>query len=235
LSNLSELEIQDSVDEKPNADVIRLTLIDGSYQEKSEVLEVFTEAYKGDITLSILNNIVNAELFYSEEDKKLYRIVKNQDSYLISEIKHDFTFGEDSEIDSKSDFEKVRINNRLRSQLRQLIAAIQLSDPNPLVRKEATKDILKKLDTDALALIQKFRDKESDEEVSELMDIALAIGYLKTEDEDHLEESIATLSKAIEHAALNSLKNFPENTENAKRQKSDKSTGKKREASARYR
>lgn len=190
-----------------DAGAIRLALIEGSYPEKEAALAALTRLH-GNASLPVLTDIVNAQLFYSATSLSLHQIIKNKESFLIKNLSDDFSYGEESILESKSDFEKVTINNQIRSKLRQLIASMQLSDANPKVRKEATKDILKNLDTASLALLKEFRNKESDADVSELMDIALSIGYLNNADEARAAAAIETLSASLEPTALNALKNF---------------------------
>jgi urea transport system permease protein len=207
-----------------NSEQIRNTLIVGSYQEKSKAIEDLTLLY-GNASLETLNNISNADLFYSEESRVLYKITKLEDTYLVTELSQEFNLIAETKtsVESKSGFKKVRINNRLRSQLNQLIAAIQISDSNKKVRKEAVSSILKKLDPDALSLIEKFREKETDSDVLELMDIALAVGIVKEADEqasEKLSTAIVTLSKTVEPVAINTLNIYIEDAEDFKLRKS---------------
>lgn len=218
-----------SVPTSLSSEQIRTALIEGSYPEKSTALEALSVNY-GSSSLAILNDIANGELFYSKDNLTLHRITEREELYWISHVSSDFVFDEEQELLDKDAYEKIKINNKLRSQIRQLVAAIQLSDKNPKVRESAVNDILKKLDNDALALIKKFHETETHAKVRELMDIALAIGYINENNQEQLATSIAVLNKTLEPAALNALKGFVESTDDIQLKKSAQSAIKKIEA-----
>lgn len=192
-------------------EIIITSLVKGSFAEKEQALLALRERY-GNVTLPVLLDIVNGHLFYSEVDSALYKVVKHNENYLLTKLSNDFLYEEEILVDSRGDFIKLTINNRIRSRLRQVIASIRLSDDSPQIRKAATREILNNLDDESLVLIQQFRDKENNEQVSALMDVALSIGHLKGADETSFKPAIQLLGESIEPAALNSLKSFLETT-----------------------
>jgi len=69
----------------------------------------------------------------------------------------------------------VRINNKIRVYLRNLIAQLQLTANDPLTRVSSLKSLLNDLNPQTIAIIAKLRVDEKNNKVKELMDLALNI------------------------------------------------------------
>ncbi|MFG1490041.1 urea ABC transporter permease subunit UrtB, partial [Oceanospirillum sp. HFRX-1_2] len=100
----------------------------------------------------------------------------------------------------KSAIKKIRVNNRLRSHLRGAIARLQLSSQSAAVRENAVRSLLSDLDADTVSMISERRLTESNNQVKEVMDLALAIHKLSNAPEavDKL-NAIQTLEGSLEN------------------------------------
>lgn len=184
-------------------------LIDGGFDERSDAIKLISEKSNTD-ALPLLSAMQNGNLLFDANSRNIYlEQAGSMPQVLNDELQ---LVPADSAIDT-SNLDRVRINNRLRIQLRQTIAVLQLGNPDTRIRLQAVRNMLNKLDEDSLAQISTFRAKETNGKVESLMDIALAIGTLQqSEDNDALRAAIATLGDSLEPIGLNALRNFSENT-----------------------
>lgn len=210
-----ELLTNDTTEQQATAPIPLLTtltekLIDGSYSDKTDAIAFISE--NSNDALPILTAIVNGDLQFDQSSRRIYQLI---DSQVVSFIDESLQLQVvDNAIDSQQ-LDKVRINNRLRGQLRQAIAALQLENTDARIRAAAVGDMLNKLDDTALAQIRDYRKNEQNSKVQQLMDIALAIGTLQnSSDNTALASAIDTLASSLEPAALNSLRQFNEATDN---------------------
>lgn len=197
---------------------IKPVLIDGSYREKGEAIAVIAMQDRK-LALRLLTAMLNTDLFYDESKQSLYEIKSADQGYQISALTDDGVFTNAIPAASQSGYKKIRINNSLRSQLRQAIASLQLQDNDPAVRLGAVDEMLKKLDDDALQQIAMFRQQEKNADVQALMEVALAVGALQSGDDNKAEAAIYTLGDSLQPVALNTLRQFAEDSESTKLKK----------------
>ncbi len=94
----------------------------------------------------------------------------------------------------KSELDKIRINNRLRRQLRGLIATLELSHPSKKIRMAAAENIIKSPSDEMLPYLDKAIEKESSKDVKEVMAAARGIIWTQSEDDDIKLKGIETIS-----------------------------------------
>ena len=76
-----------------------------------------------------LNAMLEGQLYFTKNNKELFILREADDNYIFTQL---FT-SETLTQDSKRGFKKVRINNSLRSQIRQSLATMQLKNKNASV------------------------------------------------------------------------------------------------------
>ncbi len=100
---------------------------------------------------------------------------------------------------------KIGTNNRLRRVLRTIVARFGLSNPDPAVRLDAVKDMLRSLDEGNVALLRERIDKETNSRVKEEIATGLALAALDGSDKQERLNAIATLRHSVSQDVRNKL------------------------------
>ncbi len=179
------------------------TLTVKSYAKKADAINAIA-AHNPANTVEVLNSMAQGELYFSKSDKKLYRLKEVDDQYQF----HSIFAQEVITQDRKRGFKKVKINNKLRSLIRQKLAAVQLTDADVAVRLDAANALLNDPDEDSVTLIRSLIGNESDSNVKTVMESALAISTLAQNDQQKHLDAIAMLQQSMNPAALNALNNY---------------------------
>ena len=133
------------------------------------------EAAGKESALPLFEAMLAGGLYYQRADSKIVIARKTDDGeYAI----RDAVTGESFGIVAKKAIRKVKINNRLRSQLRATIARLTLFSADASLRKSAAINMLNKLSADNVVLLQEARTAETDAAVAELIDTGLALNTL---------------------------------------------------------
>jgi urea transport system permease protein len=110
--------------------------------------------------------------------------------------------------------EKIRINNRLRTQLRDTIARINLIRGTPEQRQAAARALLNDINDDSIGLIREVAASEEDSGVQELLIVAIAMHELATAGDDTTQlNAIALLDGRLENPVRILLTRYSEDTE----------------------
>ncbi|MEH6825692.1 MAG: urea ABC transporter permease subunit UrtB [Motiliproteus sp.] len=149
-----------------------------SFSQKADAINKLVES-KHPQVLELLQAMSSGELYYRKSDQRIVLAAPLDSGYQLS----DAVTAEDLGSTGKRKVKKVTINNRLRSQLTQAIAALQLNAESAQVRLEALKSMLTEISADSLPLLQQRTELEIDAEVNELLRIAIAIAQLEDADE----------------------------------------------------
>ncbi|MBV1877619.1 MAG: urea ABC transporter permease subunit UrtB [Pseudomonadales bacterium] len=107
---------------------------------------------------------------------------------------------------TKKQLKKIRSNNKIRGFLRDAIARLTLSSENPEVREAAVKNMLASIDEKTIDLLLKARLQEQDDDILELMDVAIALHTLRTsEDAGQRLAALEPLEQSLLPVVRNSL------------------------------
>lgn len=153
-------------------------LSEKSFAKKSQAIELLT-ASQHPQSLPLLQAMSRGELYYHKKDKRIVLTAKIDSGYQIS----DAVSGEDLGTVGKRKVKKVSINNKLRSQLTQAIAGLQLADSSAQVRHAAIESMLPNINAASLPILQQRVEVETDDEVSDVLSIAIAIAQLDNNDQ----------------------------------------------------
>ncbi|MFT7372195.1 MAG: urea transport system permease protein [Oleiphilaceae bacterium] len=129
------------------------------------------EEQTGEEMLPLFKTMLKGDLYYVKKTKGLVAVSKVEGEKVYSNV---FT-GERLETMSKSSVRKIRVNNKLRRFLRETIARTRLKAVNPEARLKALSSLLSELDADTIKTIETLKVQETDAEVLELMDVAIAM------------------------------------------------------------
>lgn len=164
-----------------------------------------------------------APAFHAMMEGRLYFSKKNKALYILHEAGDDYQFdplfdAEPVVQGNKRGFKKIRINNRLRSLIRQSQAAVQLKDQDAAVRLTAIQELLKNPGPESAGLVASVLDGESDHQVLLAMKTLLAIHQLENPEADLQQGAIETLATSLHPSALNALMNYQTSDEVLARQ-----------------
>ncbi|WP_417837668.1 urea ABC transporter permease subunit UrtB [Thalassospira tepidiphila] len=154
------------------------------------------EATGSDRVLPVFQAMLGGDLYYIKADRQVIAVKEqNGETRFVRMLD-----GEPLPALKKSAIKKIRVNNRLRSHLRGAIARLQLSSKSAAVRENAVRSLLSDLDADTVAMISERRLTEANNQVKEVMDLALAIHKLSNAPEavDKL-NAIQTLDGSLEN------------------------------------
>jgi urea transport system permease protein len=150
----------------------------------------------------VLDALLVGELYYVRSGFALVRAQMNADkkyvlSYLLSDTEQQTV--------SKSKIKKIRTNNRLRGQIRSVLAKLDLTNPDSNVRIEALKQLIDKPNESALQTITELLPEEKDEDVNHLMQVILQVQLLKTGDDQQKLAAVEVLKTSLEPSVKNML------------------------------
>ena len=138
-----------------------------SFSTKEKTLENLTKNYADDEKLEIiLQTMLSGDLYFKKDDKTLVSLDKKEgNEYFTSNI----ITGEKLQTASKYDFDKVKINNKLRSVIKASLAVINLSSKNADKREKSAKNLLKNLDLEDKPLVLNALENEKNSDVKEIL------------------------------------------------------------------
>jgi len=171
------------------------------FDEKAQAITLLVQSGH-EKTERLLNAILDGDLYYLKKNKAIV-FVQEQESGLQL---NDALTGADLGVVSSRKVKKVTINNRLRKQLKLEISTLQLSHPDPANRQIAVESLIGKADQDAVDLLTKIKQTETDAKVIETIDIVIAFTALDAESVDRQLQSIALLDGHLNPLVLNKLK-----------------------------
>ncbi|MEI6897526.1 MAG: urea ABC transporter permease subunit UrtB [Psychromonas sp.] len=164
---------------------------------------------------AILQTLMKGDLYYLKSNKQVVSAHKNaQKEYRLTDILN----AEVLPALKKSAIKKIRTNNRLRKQIRDILANLDLTDQDPAVRLSAVKQLLDNPNQVGIHSVNALFKGEQDEQVRELMSVILLIDQLETG--STAEKLAATtqlsdrLESVVKNAFVKQLALLPESPEN---------------------
>jgi urea transport system permease protein len=160
--------------------------------------------------LPLFEAMLEGELYYDEGTLQLIRIAEDEAG--VDQSSDILTGAALGPRETRS-AEKVRINNSLRTQLRETIARINLSQGTPEERQNAARAMLNDINDDSIGLLREVAATDADESVQELLTVGIAMHDLSATTDDALQlEAIAVLDGRLENPVRNLLTRYSEDT-----------------------
>jgi len=151
-----------------------------------------------------LQYLLAGELYYIKANKKIVRAVLAADKkYQLTEVLTNTTL----ESVTKKKIRKIKTNNKLRGKIRGLLAQLDLTDADKVVRISAVKQILDKPNKAGIASIKNLINKEQDNDVRELMSVTLLVEQLLNGKHAEKLSAITQLENSLEPSVLNAMNN----------------------------
>lgn len=160
----------------------------------------------GEAALPMLDAMLNGRLFFRKSDKLIVIGDRQEDGdYALVDALSAKTLN----ALPKKQLKKVKVNNRLRVQLRDIIARVTLSSVDSNIRESAVRNMLNKMSDRNIVMLAQAKKIETDSSVMALIDLALAIRALNTSDiqEERL-SALETMDGSLEPIVFNTLSNL---------------------------
>lgn len=184
------------------------TLIKAKFKQKITIVGQLEEkAADNETILPLLQALLAGELFYTKKEKQLVYAEKLENkNYQITSV---FVEGEPQEV-SKKDIKKVKTNNKLRGILRSTLAKLTLFSKRVEDRKAAVESLMAKPAKDNIELLKKAQKTETDKEVRSIIDTALAVTLLDSDDAQVRLSAIKVLDGNLQPIVKNRLEKLLE-------------------------
>lgn len=205
--SIDKIESTDNYAVAISADVDQLfkDLAAANLREKSNIIKSLDQQ-SGREMLPVYQAMLNGELYYDKESLQLYQVKDNDQG--VESVYSVFS-GELVEGQTAKGLKKVRVNNKLRKQLRGSIARIQLLFGERAERQAAAQTMLDNISPETLALFQDAAEKESDQEIRDLLAVGMAMNTVATASAtDERVAAIGVLSTRLETPVRNQLMNL---------------------------
>ena len=191
---------------QPTFDELVSQLATGNLRQRAATVEQLA-THQDERLADILNALVAGDLLASK-DKPPVIAIRSGDQ-LTNAL-------DGSDLTGAAGLRRIPVNNSLRTQLRGMVAQLNLTHPNSDKRYDAVQRFIRDgVDGETAALLREHQPTEESGRVSDAMDAALALFDLQTGDRDQRMAAIDTLSGSLEQEARNALRSVAENDEDA--------------------
>ena len=158
---------------------------------------------RGVIYLPLFDALLNGQLFVRKSDQQIVKLVQDKNGRRIEE---DLFSGEKRRIESGSEYKKIRINNRLRAQLKKIILWIGMQSRDYEIRKSSISDMIGKFQKEDIVRLRELTKQEEEQSILELLEFAIALHEVKhSQILDIRIEALAKISDRLFPAVKNTL------------------------------
>jgi urea transport system permease protein len=162
-------------------------------------------------TRAVLKIMLDGDLYFLKSNKQVVRALATENRlYQLTDVLSQ----ESLTAVKKSQLSKIKTNNSLRSNLRNIIAKIDLTDDDKKIRLQAVQQLLSSPSKQSAAIITELIDDEKDQDVQTLMATTLSLQQLKAGNFDEKIAALKQLSGSLEPTVKNEivrlLANLPE-------------------------
>jgi urea transport system permease protein len=166
----------------------------------SQAVDQLAEA-GGDQASKILNALLERRLYVIKQGRTVVYVEKHGREYQVTDVLTDESLG----TLKKSTLQKVPLNNQLRSQIRTVLATMDLQNPDADIRLGAVNQLLDRPEPGYAARLQPLLEREPDERVREAMEIVIALGHLSSADPELRTAAVDALDGNTHPAVRNGL------------------------------
>ncbi|WP_394150263.1 urea ABC transporter permease subunit UrtB [Vibrio maritimus] len=158
-------------------------LIGKNNPQKEEAMAWIVENESELVAKSVLTAWLEGDLYYVKDKKsEQYQALYISDNIKKSPDAKSAWDDTTMAVESSRQFSKVRVNNRLRGKIRLEIASLGLSNPEASIRLSAVTAFLGTTDDTVMGRLQQRKTVEQDEDVLNILNLALAIDQSLTGD-----------------------------------------------------
>ena len=161
------------------------------------------EVLGGDAMLPLFNALLDGKLYYKKSDRRLLVVRKDGNDTLQAE---EMFTNHDLGIVDISTIKKIRVNNKLRGQLREAIARIYLNADDVAQRLNAVRTMMSNLNESSAGLLKERLEKEGNSKVKAALKQAIALHRLKSSQSSAGKiAAVNELSGSLEAGARNEI------------------------------
>ncbi|ATB70608.1 urea ABC transporter permease subunit UrtB [Sulfurospirillum diekertiae] len=183
-----------------------LALTSNSFTQKESVIDHLSQSYSDDERLStLLTALLNGDLYVTADLGQIVAVVREKEDSL--ECKNVET-NQLLEAQPKASFQKIKINNKLRSVVRSKLAELNLFSKKTSVRLQSAKDILKNTSEDNIELVTRALAVEKESAVRKVLQETDWILKVKFGSDEVKQQAITALNDALSSEALQALNAF---------------------------
>ncbi|MES2623834.1 MAG: urea ABC transporter permease subunit UrtB [Pseudomonadota bacterium] len=205
INTSSETPQAELVVSPPDINTLMQNLTQASLSEAIDIVDQLEEL-GGRTMLPLFQSMMDGELYFEKTTLQMARISKDAAGV---DIVTDPLSGDPIADINQENLDKIRVNNRLRGQLREAVGRINLMEGSDDQRLAAAISMLSSVDEDSKPLLQEAAQSEMDEEVLAVINVALAMIDLKTTTEDQVRiDAISKLDGRLEGPVRNLLGTF---------------------------
>jgi urea transport system permease protein len=193
----------------PSYEDLLIELTEANLNTTQPILEQIEATEHPDV-LMLFKTLLDGDLNYRKEDQVLISIIdiNGTDQYT------EFSTGTAIEPLGRRYVSKIRVNNNLRNYLTSAIGRLQLTSPDPELRKAAVLSLLDNLQPATAAELTRLRAEEGSRSVLAAIDLALAMYGAKSSDSTAARiTAVEKLSESLEPDARNLLFDLERNAE----------------------
>ena len=176
-------------------------LREAAYSDKASIVERLGQTGHPSVR-AVLTAFLEDRLYYRNADQKVF-IVKTADGDPLNLI--DPLSLKDVGSAAADSMTKIGTNNGLRRTLRMTVAHFSLSSPDPAVRLDAVREMVKSLDEPTVALLHERLASETDSGVKKEIATGLALAALDGSDSNARLQAIGTLRGSVSQDVRNRL------------------------------
>lgn len=181
----------------PHASEIFLSLVqklpDANFKSLPVILNKLAES-EATNSSKLLAFLLQGDVYFHPSTKQVIYVTKNAQGKRI----HIDVLSDTNIVLLSGRLRKVRINNSIRSLIRQLQAQQNLKHPNIDVRLEAAKDLLGNVDSISTTGLEIRLSKEDDADVRDVLQTIVAIKNLQSAHQDKIFDALNVLSGSLE-------------------------------------
>lgn len=187
---------------EPTLDVLAKQLATAKLKQAATIVEQL-EKQDAVQVLPIFEAMLAGQLYYRKTDFRLLRREKMDSGEFYSV---DVLTAESLGSISKKTIKKIRVNNRLRTQLRSAISRLTLFSDDQSLREDAVHNMLNKLTSENVILLEKAKELESDQDLLVTINTALALNdLLNSQILEKRLQALDVLSGSLEPVVKNSI------------------------------
>jgi len=179
---------------------VETSLSQRNFNKKQQAVEWLIES-RHPSARQILTSLLDGEVFYQRQTKQLYLIpVLATDQQAQSVTDNTVT-----PIESKRDYKKVGLNNRLRSAIRLGIAQLDLGAESEALRLQAAQELLGNTESNVQVLLNEAYQAEMSDDVKNVLGLAVAIADIEATAGEARQSALERLSDSLEPAAFRAM------------------------------
>lgn len=155
---------------------VQIALLSKKSSVKQDAIEWLSQSSDAEVAKKVLTPWLEGNLYYLKSDDALFVITDLDEGQQAQKLISDDVIT----IENKRDFAKIRTNNSLRSDIRDVLARIDISSSKVDVRLLAVNSLLGTTSPKTIEKITQQLQVESDRDVRKSLELALAMKQLKT-------------------------------------------------------